>query len=69
MNRLKMAEEIANRVPTLAQVSKDEWKHLESLRTGFVADFPVRRIPNLMLDEYVNRQGRRQPLILLSTRT
>src|SRR5712691_4332866 len=57
MNRLAMGEEIAVRVPTLAKGYKEEWKHLESLRRGFVADYPIRKIPTLMLDEYVIGKG------------
>jgi hypothetical protein len=57
MNRLTMAEEIARRVPMLAQRDKDEWKHAEQLRAEFVVDYPPKRIPNLVLDDYVIGKG------------
>jgi len=57
MNRLAMAEEIARLVPTLAQRDKDEWKKAEQTRAEFAADYPLKRIPNLSLDEYVIGKG------------
>jgi len=57
MNRLVMGEEIAMRVPTLAQGYKEDWKHVESLRRGFVGDYPVGKISALTLDEYVIGKG------------
>jgi hypothetical protein len=57
MNRLKMAEEIARRVPMLAQRDKDEWKEAEQLQADFVADYPIKPIPSLELDDYVIGKG------------
>src|SRR5581483_5988531 len=57
MNRLEMAENIQKRVPTLAVFYKDELKRAEGLRAEFVADYPLKRIPNLSLDEYVIGKG------------
>ena len=57
MNRLEMAEEIAKRVPMLAQRDKDEWKQAEQTRAAFVADYPLRKISTLTLDEYVIGRG------------
>jgi hypothetical protein len=53
MNRLAMAEKIARLVPMLAKRDSDEWKRAEQLRTDFVADYPLKRIAALSLDEYV----------------
>jgi hypothetical protein len=57
MNRLDMAKIIAERVPILAQRDGDEWREAEQLRADFVADFPLQRIPELTLDEYVIGKG------------
>lgn len=61
MNRLQMAEEIAERVPVLAKRDKDEWRRAEQLRRQFEADYPVDQIPNLTLDEYVSGKGADDP--------
>lgn len=57
MNRLDMAEEIARRVPMLAQRDAIEWKSMEAARSKFVSDYPVSRISKLSLDEYVIGRG------------
>lgn len=57
MNRLEMAEQIAQRVPLLAKRNKEERKSAEKLRIGFVADYPISRICALTLDEYVIGKG------------
>jgi hypothetical protein len=57
MNRLEMAEEIAKRVPMLAQRDKDEWKAAEQVRAAFVADYPTKKLSVLALDEYVIGKG------------
>ncbi len=57
MNRLRMLEEIAKRVPMLAHRDKDDWKHAEQLRAQFVADYPLRKISALTLDEFVIGNG------------
>ena len=57
MNRLAMADEIARRVPMLAQRDADEWKRAEQLRQDFVADYPAKKIPSLALDDYVIGKG------------
>ncbi len=57
MNRLEMAEQVAQRVPLLAKRDKEEWKSVEKLRIGFVADYPISRICVLTLDEYVIGKG------------
>ena len=57
MNRLEMAEEIANHVPVLAEYDKDKWKTSENKRTEFVADYPINRILSLKIDEYVIGKG------------
>lgn len=57
MNRLAMAEEIARRVPMLAQRDSDEWKRAELLRKDFVSDYPAKQIPSLALDDYVIGKG------------
>ncbi len=57
MNRLEMAEEIAKRVPMLAQRDKDEWKRAEQLRKKFVSDYPAIKISRLAPDEYVIGKG------------
>ena len=57
MNRLAMAEEIARRVPMLAQRDSDKWKRAEQLRKDFVSDYPSKKIPSLPLDDYVIGKG------------
>jgi len=57
MNRLQMHDEITKRVPTLAELGKDDWKRLDSLRVSFVSDFPIKQIPALTLDQYVIGKG------------
>jgi hypothetical protein len=57
MNRLAMAEKIARLVPMLAKRDSDEWKRAEQLRTNFVADYSLKRIAALSLDEYVIGKG------------
>jgi hypothetical protein len=57
MNRLAMAEEIARRVPMLAQRDSDDWKRAEQLRKDFVSDYPSKKIPSLALDDYVIGKG------------
>ena len=57
MNRLDMAEEIAKRVPRLADWEQKTWQDAEQLRIRFVADYPLRKIPDLTLDEYVIGKG------------
>jgi hypothetical protein len=52
-----MAEEIAQRVPRLAEWEEKTWQNAEQLQTRFVADYPLRKIPNLTLDEYVIGKG------------
>jgi hypothetical protein len=57
VNRLDMAGEIAKRVPMLAKRDEDEWLEAEKLRKAFVADYPLQRISNLALDEYLIGKG------------
>jgi hypothetical protein len=57
MNRLEMSEEIAKRVPRLADWEEKTWVEAEKLRTGFVADYPPKKICDLKLDEYVIGKG------------
>jgi hypothetical protein len=57
MNRLEMAEHIRKRIPTLALLYKGEWKRAKELQTEFVHDYPLKRIPSLLLDEYAIGKG------------
>jgi hypothetical protein len=57
MNRLEMAEEIANHVAVLAECDKDKWKTSENKRAEFVSDYPVNRILSFEIDEYVIGKG------------
>lgn len=57
MNRLEMAEQIERRLPTLAKQYKDELQKAEQMRTSFIADYPIKKIPALALDEYVIGRG------------
>lgn len=52
-----MAEKIRKRVPTLALLYKGEWKRAKELQAKFVTDYPLKRILNLSLDEYVIGKG------------
>lgn len=53
MNRLKMAELIAERVPYLAEMEADKWEHADELRSNFVKDFPPSKIAAMQLNDYV----------------
>lgn len=57
MNRLEMAEEIAKRVPMLAQRDSDEWERAEQTRREFVSDYTPQKISGLDLDEYIIGKG------------
>jgi hypothetical protein len=57
MDRLEMSQEIAKRVPMLAEYDREEWTNAEHLQADFVDDYPVKRIPSLTLDEYVIGKG------------
>lgn len=59
MNRLSMASEIAERLPTLRKRGEDHVADAEELRLHFVGDYPVSRIPRLTLDEYVIGNGKK----------
>ena len=57
MNRLDMAEEITERVPSLSEYYKEDWKAAERVRKEFVSDYPLSKIRSLSLDEYVIGKG------------
>ncbi|MCB2226471.1 MAG: DUF3883 domain-containing protein [Desulfarculaceae bacterium] len=57
MNRLAMKKEIRERVLVLAQRDKADWREAEQLRRQFVSDYPISKIINLSLDEYVIGKG------------
>lgn len=57
MNRLEMQAIIKDRVPFLIEQYQHAWKEYEELRQAFVKDYPIERIGNLLLDEYVIGKG------------
>ncbi len=57
MNRLAMAEEIAQRGYIFAQCADREWQRLDKLRASFVDDYSVKKILGLTLDQYVSGKG------------
>ena len=57
MNRLEMAKEIAERRYIFAKSKEDVWRQMERLRASFVADYPVKKILRLTLDQYVSGKG------------
>ena len=57
MNRLEMAQKITERLPYLLEREHEELKKCETLRKQFLADYPVSRIQNLALDEFVIGKG------------
>src|ERR1035438_750455 len=57
MNRLAMAEEIAQRGYIFAQCEDEKWKRAQQLRIDFVTDYPAKKIPSLALDDYVIGKG------------
>jgi hypothetical protein len=59
MNRIEMQEEINRLVPELAKEKADEFENAERLRKSFACDYPVNRIADLSLTEYVNGFGKK----------
>jgi len=57
MNRLSMAREIDERLPTLLKNEEDHVADAEKLRSNFVRDYSITRIPLIALDEYVIGKG------------
>ncbi len=58
MNRLEMKSSIAENVPVLSKEMKDDWSKYEKLRQKFVRDYPLERIKNLAIKEYVIGWGK-----------
>jgi len=52
-----MAEQIGKHAQTLARQGAEEWEDSEKLRREFVAKYPVARIRQLALDDYVIGKG------------
>lgn len=57
MNRLEMQDIIKERVPYLIEQHQEDWKEYEKQRQIFVRDYPIDRIADLSLDEYVIGKG------------
>lgn len=53
MNRKEMAEQINDRVPFIEQRDSKELTLAEHLRLNFIKDYPLHKIPQLKVDEYV----------------
>ncbi|MBI5639265.1 MAG: DUF3883 domain-containing protein [Nitrospirae bacterium] len=53
MNRLEMKMHISARILFLAKRDGEEWSQTEALRKQFVADYPVSKIEQLTLAQYV----------------
>jgi len=58
MNQIEMQEKVDHLVPTLAKLDADELENAEKLRLEFISDYPVNRIINFSLDEYVIGKGK-----------
>lgn len=57
MNRIVMAEQIASRVPILAERDREEWKETEERRRKFVSDYTPRKIAQMRIDDFVIGKG------------
>jgi len=57
MNRIEMAEQIASRVPILAERDHKEWRETEERRRKFVADYTLRKIAQMRRDDFVIGKG------------
>lgn len=58
MNAVELQALINDRLPIVVQTFRGESKQWEQLRSRFVSDYPLRKIPHLTLDEYVIGKGR-----------
>ncbi len=58
MNRIEMAEQIALRVPILAERDREEWKETEKNHRRFVSDYSPRKIAQMQIDDFVIGKGR-----------
>jgi len=58
MNTNEMKRHMDERIPYLKDVFKKEWQKNEKLRKCFVKDYPISKIADLELDDYVIGKGK-----------